>query len=71
MYKEMDFALYRDLYRSLTIRIAKDRFNVKKTLWPIPRLFQRSKEISVTSRSYSFFKVNNVAACRRLSREFS
>jgi hypothetical protein len=30
MYKEMGLALYRDLYRSLTIRISKDRFNVKK-----------------------------------------
>ena len=26
----MGLALYRDLYRSLTIRISKDRFNVKK-----------------------------------------
>jgi hypothetical protein len=30
MYKEMGLALYRDLYRSLTIRISKDCFNVKK-----------------------------------------
>jgi hypothetical protein len=29
MYKEMGLALYRDLYRLLTIRISKDRFNVK------------------------------------------
>jgi hypothetical protein len=49
MYKEMGLALYLDLYRSLTIRITKDRFNVKKTLRPKPRLFQRSKEKSVTS----------------------
>jgi hypothetical protein len=26
----MSLALYRDLYQSLTIRISKDRFNVKK-----------------------------------------
>jgi hypothetical protein len=26
----MGLALYRDLYRSLTIRISKDRFNGKK-----------------------------------------
>jgi hypothetical protein len=43
----MGLALYRDLYRSLTIRISKDRFNVKKTLRPKPRLFQSSKEVSV------------------------
>jgi hypothetical protein len=30
MYKEMGLALYRDLYRSLAIRISKDCFNVKK-----------------------------------------
>ncbi len=30
MYKEMGLALYRNLYQSLTIRISKDRFNVKK-----------------------------------------
>jgi hypothetical protein len=30
MYKEMGLALYRDLYQSPTIRISKDRFNVKK-----------------------------------------
>jgi hypothetical protein len=30
MYKEMGLALYRDLYPSLTIRISKNRFNVKK-----------------------------------------
>jgi hypothetical protein len=32
MYKDLGLAcpLYRDLYRSLTIRISKDRFNVKK-----------------------------------------
>jgi hypothetical protein len=30
MYKEMGLALYRDLYRSLTIRISKYCFNVKK-----------------------------------------
>jgi hypothetical protein len=30
MDKEMGLALYRDLYRSLTIRIFRDRFNVKK-----------------------------------------
>jgi hypothetical protein len=30
MYKEMGLALYSDLYRSLTIRISKDPFNVKK-----------------------------------------
>ncbi len=30
MYKEMGLALYRDLYRSLTIRISKNCFNVKK-----------------------------------------
>jgi hypothetical protein len=29
MYKEMGLALYRDLYRSLTIRISKDRLNLK------------------------------------------
>ncbi len=29
MYKEMGLALYRDFYRSLTIRISKDRFNLK------------------------------------------
>ncbi len=29
MYKEIGFALYRDLYLSLTIRISKDCFNVK------------------------------------------
>jgi hypothetical protein len=67
MYKETGLALYRHLYRLLTIRISKDRFNVKKTLRPIPRLFQRSKEIGVTSRSYTFFKGNDVAymTCRR------
>jgi hypothetical protein len=31
MYKEMGLALSRDLYPSLTIRISKDHFNVKKT----------------------------------------
>jgi hypothetical protein len=30
MYKKMGLALYRDLYQSLTIRISKDHFNVKK-----------------------------------------
>jgi hypothetical protein len=30
MYKEMGLALYRDLYRSLTIRISEDHFNVKR-----------------------------------------
>jgi hypothetical protein len=30
MYQEMGFALYLDLYQSLTIRISKDCFNVKK-----------------------------------------
>ncbi len=30
MYKEMGLALYCDLYRSLTIKTSKDRFNVKK-----------------------------------------
>jgi hypothetical protein len=30
MDKEMGLALYSDLYRSLTIRISRDRFNVKK-----------------------------------------
>ncbi len=29
MYKEMGLALYRDLYRYLTIRISEDCFNVK------------------------------------------
>ncbi len=47
VYKEMGFALYRDLYQLLMIRISKDCFNVKK-LRPVPRLLQRSKEISVT-----------------------
>ncbi len=37
MYQEMGLALFRDLYRLLTIRISKDRFNVKK---------QRSKEMA-------------------------
>jgi hypothetical protein len=32
MYKEMGLALYRDLYRSLTIRIPNDRFHVKKNI---------------------------------------
>jgi hypothetical protein len=65
MYKIMGLALYRDLYRLLMIRISKDRFNVKSR--PIPRLFQRSKEKSVTSRSYTFLNVNDVAnmTCRR------
>jgi hypothetical protein len=30
MHEEMGLALYRDIYRSLTIRISKDCFNVKK-----------------------------------------
>ncbi len=30
MHKEMDLALYRDLYQLLTIWISKDLFNVKK-----------------------------------------
>ncbi len=30
MYMEMGLALYRDLYRSLTIRVSKDHFNAKK-----------------------------------------
>jgi hypothetical protein len=30
MYKDMGLALYSDLYQSLTIRISKDCFNVKK-----------------------------------------
>jgi hypothetical protein len=46
MDKDMDLALYRDLYRSLTITISRDRFNEKKTSRPIPRLFQRSKVVS-------------------------
>jgi hypothetical protein len=46
MDKDMDLALYRDLYRSLLIRISRDRFNVKKTSRPIPRLLQRSNVVS-------------------------
>jgi hypothetical protein len=69
MYKEIGLALYRDLYRSLTIRISEDCFNVKKkkTSRLIPRLFQWSKEKSVTFRSYTFLNVNNVAdmTCQR------
>jgi hypothetical protein len=61
MYKEMGLALYSDLHRLLTIRIFKDRFNVKKHCGLEPRLFQRSKEKSVTSRSYTFL---NCQRCR-------
>ncbi len=49
--------------------VSRDRGNPPRlTSRPIPRLFQRSKEKSVTSRSYTFFKnVNDVAdmTCRR------
>jgi hypothetical protein len=34
--KEIGLALYLDLYQSLTIRISKDCFNVKKTSRPVP-----------------------------------
>jgi hypothetical protein len=55
MYKEMGLALYRDLNLSLTIRISKDRFNVKKHCGLYLDFSQQSKEISLTSRSYTFF----------------
>ncbi len=47
----MGLALYRDLYGSLTIRISKDRFNVKKYLDFSKGL---RKEV-LSSQSYTFF----------------
>jgi hypothetical protein len=44
--KDIDLALYRDLCRSLSITISRDRFNVKKTSRPITWHFQRPKVVS-------------------------
>jgi hypothetical protein len=49
----MGLALYPDPCRSLTIRISKDRFNVKETSRPIPGL--RSKEVSLKLAILHFF----------------
>jgi hypothetical protein len=65
MYKKMGLALYRNLYRSLTIRISKDRFNVKKHRG-LYLDFSNSLR-KKCNLSNLFFNVNDVAdmTCRR------
>ncbi len=58
----MGLALYRNLYLSLTIRISKDCFNVKKHHGLYLDFSNGLRKKSVTSRSYTFFKCKQ---CRR------
>jgi hypothetical protein len=41
MDKDIDLALYRDLCRSLSITISRDRFNVKKNITPYTLTFPK------------------------------
>jgi hypothetical protein len=54
--KDIGLALYCDLCRSLMVAISRDRFNVKKTSCPIPRLFKTSKVVSRNRTILTFFK---------------
>ncbi len=56
MDKDKDLAHYRDLCRSLSITISRNRFNVKKASRPIPQLFQRSKVVSINRTILPFFQ---------------
>ncbi len=55
MYKEMGLALYCNLYRSLTIRISKDCFSVKKHHALDHDFSKRSKEVSLKLAILHFF----------------
>jgi hypothetical protein len=67
MYKEMGLALYRDLYRSLTIRISKYRFNVKKHRGLYLNFSNGLRKKVLSLYPILFKNVNDVAdmTCRR------
>ncbi len=72
MYKEMGLALYRDLYRSLTIRISKYRFNVKKHRGLYLNFSNGLRKKVLSLYPILFKNVNDVAdmTCRRFMQRY-